>query len=121
MNGRTGLVIVLVLVLIAAGVGIGMFAFHAGVAQGLSESGKFTLPWRDVSLHPFAGHMGRPFGPLGFMLPLVGILLVFGLFRALCRGRVGDGGFHGYWSDGVPPRFEEWHRGVHQKQDEPRA
>lgn len=125
MNGRTILAIVLVLILVAAGASIGFWAYNAGVAQGMVESGKVAAPAQGFAPYPFYyGPFFHPFGfgLFGLLIPLFFLFLFFGLLRALFwRGRWGGHGPHGRWADGTPPMFDEWHRRAHEQQNEPRA
>ena len=100
------------LVLAAA---VGVMAYNAGVAHGLAESGRLAAapggPGSYVYVWP------RPWG-FGFF-PFFLLLLGFFLVRRLLWGGRGWGGGHYY--DGVPPRFEEWHRRVHQQDASPKT
>ncbi|MBF8281595.1 MAG: hypothetical protein HW378_510 [Anaerolineales bacterium] len=130
MNGRTILIGLLVLALLAGAAGVGVYAYNAGVAQGLVQSGKVTV----VEGGPYANYGGpfffpRPFGFgfgfLGCLFPLLFFFLIFGLLRGLLwrgpwgwRRGWGGGGHHGHgpWGEGsVPPMFEEWHRRAHSQ------
>ena len=125
---RTILAILAVLVLIAGAVGIGVYAYNAGVAQGLVDSGRLvapapgaapgTVPYPYYGYGPFFGRpFGFGFGFLGCLFPLLFFILLFALIRGLFwRGRWGWGpyGPRGNWSQGVPPPFEEWHRRAHE-------
>jgi hypothetical protein len=120
MNGRFVLGILLVLVLIAGLVGIGVYAYNVGVDQGLAQSGKLVAPATGVAPYPFYGGpfffrpYGFGFGFLGCLFPLLFFFLIFALFRGLWwRGYGGWGRSHEHWENGVPPRFEEWHRRSH--------
>jgi hypothetical protein len=120
MNGRFVLGILLVLVLLAGLVGIGVYAYNVGVTQGLAQSGKLVAPVTGVAPYPFYGRpfffhpFGFGFGFLGCLFPLLFFFLVFSLFRGFWwRGHMGWSGAHGRWGNGVPPRFEEWHRQAH--------
>ncbi len=115
MNERNVVRIVLALLVIALAVGIGVVVYQAGYAQGAVESGRINLP--PVASAPFvyAPWFYHPFGfgffPFGCLFPLLGILLVFLLVRAVFWG--GRWGGPRHWDGGVPPRFEEWHRRAH--------
>ncbi len=77
MDGKIGLRIVSALVLIAAIVGIGVFAFNAGVAQGVAAklpaatSGNVPYPYYGM---PFVWH---PFWGFGFFGLLIALFLLF--------------------------------------------
>ncbi len=112
MNGRfiRGLLLVLVLILLA--VGIGAYSYNLGVAQGMVDSGKFTVP----SPYPFYGpFFFRPFGFgfFGILGPLFLFLIFFALLRGLFWGRHW-GRYPGRWEGQVPPAVEEWHRKMHE-------
>jgi len=62
--------------------------------------------------HPYGHPFASGFGFFGFLFPLLGLFLFFALMRALVGG--GGGWGHRAWhGDGVPGRFEEWHRQAH--------
>jgi hypothetical protein len=125
MNGRAILIGLLALVLIAGAAGVGVYAYNAGVAQGMVESGKITVVEGGPYAYPYGGpfFFHRPFfgfGFLGCLFPLLFFFLVFGLLRSIFwRGPWGWGrGWghhhgHGPWGKDVPPMFEEWHRRAH--------
>lgn len=112
--------VLLVLAVAGSLAGIATYAYNSGVAQGLAESGKLPLPGSGAGpypaypygypyWHPFHGPFG--FGFFGFLWPLLFIFLVFALLRGLFwRGS----GWGGYSERGVPRRFEEWHRRLHE-------
>jgi hypothetical protein len=100
MRSIVGIIAVLV---IAAVVGAG--AYQLGVAQGLAGAGTAVAP---VYYHPYA------FGGVGFLFPLLFILLIFFLLRGAFWGGWGrryGGVGPGYW--GPRSRLEEWHREMH--------
>jgi hypothetical protein len=126
MNGRIVVVVLLVLVLVAGAVGVGYYAYSAGVAQGILDSGKVIAPAVGAPIAPYYGplYFGRPFGWgfgfLGCLFPLFFFLLFFGLLRGLFwRRHWGGYGRHGDWGRAVPPMFEEWHRRAHEPQSQP--
>ncbi len=101
------------LLLVAVLIGAGVLIFNAGVAQGLASSGApdgapFRGPWPYFFFPPGIG--------LLFLLCLVPLILfpLFGAFgwRAARWGKWGK--HRGPWEEGVPPRFEEWHRRAHE-------
>ena len=113
---RPLLAAILILVLggaIAAG------AYEAGVAQSAAQlvipaagaAPAAAAPAVAYYGHPYGHPFASGFGFLGFLFPLLGLFLFFGLMRALVGGgRWGHREWHG---DGVPGRFEEWHRQAH--------
>ncbi len=113
MIGRMFLRGLLALVVIALVAGAGVYAYNAGVAQGLATSGEGGVagPYRGPFFFPV-------FGWGFFCLPL---LLLWFLFPLFGMWRRGWGKHRGQWDKGVPPMFEEWHRRAHEpqtKQDE---
>jgi hypothetical protein len=123
MNRRLVLGILLVLLLAVVAVTAGSFAYQAGVAQGLVNSGKLVIPDGGVMPYcyrmPFYGGWGMGFGFVRCLFPLLGFFLLFALLRgAFWRGggwgRRGWGhGGYGAGGPGVPPMFEEWHKRAH--------
>jgi hypothetical protein len=69
--------------------------------------------------HPYGYGWGFGFFPFGFLFPLFGLFLFFGLLRAIFWGWGGRGyyGHRGWYGDGqqhdVPSRFDEWHKRAH--------
>jgi hypothetical protein len=117
------------LVLIAAVAGIGFYAYSLGMNQGLAQkvvtstTGTITAP-AFYPMHPF---FGFGWGPLGCLIPLFLLCLVFGSFRAMVWGPMGwrrHMHHHGPWGwrdendKDVPPFFAEWHRRAHGEPEE---
>ena len=110
---RPLLATILILVLggaIAAG------AYEAGLAQSTAQlviPAAGAAPAAGAPIVAYYGHpYGWGFGFFGLLFPLLGLFLFFGLMRALVGG--GRGWGHREWhGDGVPGRFEEWHRRAH--------
>lgn len=124
MNRRIVFGILLAMLLLAGVASVGVYAYNAGVAQGLIESGKLTdlPPGAEARVYPyfyggpFWFHRPFGFGIFGCFGPLFFILLIFVLVRGLMWGGPwgrGHGWKHGPWEKGVPPMFEEWHRQAH--------
>jgi len=134
MNRSIWFRIIAGLVLIVALVGIGLFAYNAGIAQGLAQNVQAqagqapttTLPYYAFPYGPrFYGFGG--FGLLGCLIPLFFIFLAFAALRGLFwfgprrwnHRHHGPWGMHSEspedWDKGVPPMFEEWHRRSHEK------
>ena len=91
-------------------VGVGMLAFNAGLARGLAANttaGTAALAW-----HPFWFH------PFGFVGPLFFLFFWFVIARALFWGGPWRRRWHDPRYDGVPPRFEEWHRRMHERMNQ---
>jgi hypothetical protein len=101
--------IAMVIVVILVGIAVGVGAYNAGLHQGLAESGRGGEVVRVVG--PGFGFF--PFGFFLFPLFFIGLLLL--LRGAFWRGRWGGPGpGHHEWRGG-PPRFEEWHRRMHEE------
>jgi hypothetical protein len=103
-----GLFVIALLVIVS------VYAYNAGVAQGLVQSGKLgTAPGAVV---PVLGWYPRPWG-FGFfpVFPLF-FFLLFWVF--VSRSLLWRGYGHGrrYTAEDVPRMFEEWHRRAHEKQ-----
>jgi hypothetical protein len=125
MNRRLVIGILVVLLLAVVGVTAGVFAYQAGVAQGLVTSGKVVIPEGGVGVVPYGYHMpfyggwGFGFGFVRCLFPLLGFFLLFSLLRlAFWRGggwgRRGWGhGGYGMVGGNVPPMFDEWHKRAH--------
>ena len=116
MDRRVVYAVLVVLVLVAGALGVGAYAFQAGVAQGMIESGKVVAPAAGAPFYPYGPYFGRPFGwgfgPLGCLFPLFFFLLFFVLLRGFFwRGRWSG---HREWQHGMPPAFDEWHRRAHE-------
>ncbi len=127
---------VLLVLLVVAGVGgVATYSYNLGVAQGVVQSGKLPVsgPGTGPSPaypypvypygYPFHGPFGYGFGFFGFLGPILFIVLLFALLRGAFWRGYGWGGrsARGYGSGGpcgkgVPPRFEEWHRRVHESE-----
>ena len=127
MNWRIVFGVLLALALVGGAIGIGAYAYDAGVAQGLAESGKLVAPEAGVMPYRYYGGpffhprpFGFGFGFLGCLFPLLFFFLISGLLRGLFwRGPWGWGhgggwrGGPGMRGKGAPPMFEEWHRQAH--------
>lgn len=136
MNRSIVLRIVSALVLIAVIAGVGMFAFRAGVSQGLatniSELPEFKdLPkdgvppmyGRDGFGHGYGMRFHGPhfgFGIFGFLFTLFLFFVAVKALRVLFWGpRWGHhGGWGRHWEGGAPPMFDEWHKKAHGEQPE---
>ena len=133
--------ILLVLAVAAAVSGISAYSYHQGLAQGFAkgaaqaptQGGQTPAPGPGAPypMHPYGygwygpygyGFGFHPFGFFGFLWPLLWIVLIVFLFRALFRGggywRGGMWG-RGPWgpgscSGGGPHWLEEWHRHQHE-------
>ncbi len=131
MDGKVWLRILAALILIAAVAGVAFFAFNAGVATHVQVPANGSAP------APYAyPHYGYPFwGPFPFFgfgcfVPLIVLLVLFLVFRAVTFAvwgpRAGRWGYmhrgwrHG-WDDegGVPPMIREWHDRAHGQPTQP--
>ncbi|MBI3537228.1 MAG: hypothetical protein HY070_06700 [Chloroflexi bacterium] len=93
--------------------GVGVYAYNAGIAQGVIDSGKLTAPvpnpYFGFGYHPFG------FGAFGCFAPLLFLFLIFGLMRLVFfRGHYGWRGRMMHGEKDVPPMFEEWHKRAHE-------
>jgi len=123
MNRRIVLGILITLLVIVGAVMVGYYAYQAGIARGLADSGKLveSAPPDGRIYHdwggPFAFHhrFGFGFGFLGCLFPLLFFFLLSRLLfwpRHWGWRRHGPWG-HGPWEHGAPPMFDEWHRRAH--------
>ena len=130
MNRRLFFNMIFVIVLLGAVIGLGIYAYNAGVAQGLMQGAQIepgAVPALAYPYYapPFWGPHG--FGFLGCLLPLFLVMLFFFALRGLAWhgphgwGRMQNGmwggspmrGKHGCM-EAVPPMVEEWHRKMHE-------
>ena len=124
--------VILTLVLVAVVAGIGVFAYNAGMAQGLAQklpAAAITAPatgtfvYQYPGMMPFGGPFGmHAFGFLGCLVPFFLLFLFFGVMRALIwHGPHRWRGHHGmgrWGEDGILPHLEELHQRMHDKQAE---
>jgi hypothetical protein len=102
---------VAVLFALAAAAAVGFFAYNAGFAQGVAESARVAATPGGPA--PYLYMWPRPWG-FGFgFFPFFLLLLCFFLLRRLLWG--GPRWGWGHYYDGVPPRFDEWHRRAHER------
>lgn len=134
MNEGSGTRFWLIILLLAALVGMGVFAYNLGMTQGMAvgvqppapapSAAAAPVPYYPYYYGPFWFHPWG-FGFLGCLFPILGLFLIFGLFRPLFFHRMGwwrGGGPRGNWPQDVPPQVEEWHRRMHEKSgDQPPA
>lgn len=131
MNRGIVIRLILTLVLLAVVAGLGVFAYNAGVANGLAQNIQAAAakgaPAAPAYPYPYYGYgmpFGHPFGFPGFgflgcLVPFFLLFLFFGLTRAIFWHGHHDWkghhmhGHHGDWENGVPPMFAEWHRRAH--------
>lgn len=105
------LFIAILVLLIGGAIAVG--AYDAGLAQGTAQ---VVVPAAGSA--PAVAYYGHPYGwgfgffPFGFLFPLLGLFLFFALMRAIVGGGRGWS-HHGSYSDGVPSRFEDWHKRAH--------
>jgi hypothetical protein len=118
MSARTLKTVVFAVVVLAVVAAIGGAAYNAGLARGIAESSRvLAAPGAaPAPVLPYAyGHGWHPWGfGLFPVFPFFGLLLaVFVLKVLFWRGPWGPWARGGYWTNGVPPAFEEWHRRAH--------
>lgn len=115
-----------ILVLVIGGA-VAAGAYEAGLAHGAAQivapgaaAPAAAVPVVAAPLVAYYGHpygWGWGFGPFGFLVPILGLFLFFGLMRALVGGRGpghhGHHGWHDYAEHAVPDRFAEWHKRAH--------
>jgi hypothetical protein len=97
---------------------VGFWAYQAGVAHGIEQSGKIVVPPAGA---PAAGAYPYPYPYYGWHRPWGGFFFVplfffaFWLFivRGLFWRRAWHGGYRGGCGYGPRNRFEEWHRQAH--------
>lgn len=107
-------VIIAGVLLVAA---VGFWAYQAGVAHGVAQSGKIVAPPSGPYPYPYPYYgWHRPWGFGFFFVPIL-FFIFFGVFaRALFWRRAWYGG--GYGPCGPRGRFEEWHRQAHAREGE---
>lgn len=123
--------VVLLVVLALGAVAVGYLGYNAGLAEGISQvaAGEgLTREAGEISRH-FHGHGFRSFGPASFLLWCLGVpflfFLTFGVMKMVFspwrRGGWGHGWGHGWGMKGGPwrERAEEWHRQMHEAEDQP--
>ena len=137
MDGRTIWRVLLGFVLALVVVGIGVGVYNAGLAQGVTQAAVVAgaqpappavqpgvnpavvpYPYYGVGFHPWGFH---PFGFLWLLFPLLFFFLIFALFRAAGGPRRWGRHANGWTGSngGVPQRFEDWHRRLHEGQEPP--
>ena len=135
MNRSIIFKVIMALVLLGALVGIGIFAYNAGLAQGMAvnlqppaggsgiASPALSILCLSGMCYPFFGFSG--FGCFGVLIPLFLLCLVFGAFRGLFWHSPRRWHVHPYRHCGTPPSGEagpdippmvtEWHRRMHEQ------
>jgi hypothetical protein len=100
---------------------VGFWAYQAGMAHGIEQSGKIVAPPPGAYPYPYPYYgwhrpwgFGFFFGPLFFLA--FWLIVVRGLFW---RRRYGYGG--GCGPGGRFDRLEEWHRQAHAREGDARA
>jgi hypothetical protein len=100
--------------------GVAAYGYNAGVASGLAQAGGTAAAAAPaVAPHVFFGPL-LFFGFFGFLfkLLLIGFLFRMAIGFFMMRRHGGPWGGrrfgHGFGDQGVPPRFEEWHRRSHE-------
>ena len=108
-----------ILVLVLGGV-IAAGAYEAGLQNALQVVVPAAAAAPAVGA-PVVAYYGHPYGwgygfnPFGFLFPIFGLFLFFALMRALVGGGHGHSRYRGWSNDdqGVPGRFEDWHKRAH--------
>jgi hypothetical protein len=101
---------------------VGVYAYQAGVAHGIAQSGALAAAGAQGAGGRAFYWYARPWGFGGFpffpVFPLLFILFWVFVFRGLFWHRR----YPGYWygpesrRGGVPPMFDEWHRRAHAEE-----
>ncbi len=117
MNRRVWTAVLVTVLAMAVAVGIGVTAYQVGLDQNVAvEVAETTGDGTVVVTGPGWNRGFFPFFPFGFLFPILFILLIFGLFRAMWwRGP--------RWGGGPPPsghepwegHLEAWHREAHAR------
>ena len=123
--------VVLLVVLAFGAVAVGYLGYNAGVAEGITQAAAGeALPGAGSEISPhFYGHGFRAFGAGSFLLWWLAVPFLFFLFFGVMKmvfspwrrggwgGRWGHGGgmMGGPWRE----RAEEWHRQMHEAEDQP--
>ncbi len=129
MNGGSVFRVLAILLLVGVVVAIGVGVYNAGVSSGLNEQVQSAVAsGQPVPVVPYGygygygpfwhGPWGFGFGFFGIIFPILGIFLIFALFRAAFgwgrwRGR-GGWGQGGGWA-GRHGTVEDWHRELHRR------
>jgi hypothetical protein len=85
---------------------VGVFAYNAGVASAVQQSGKVVTAPYPYPPYPYYWH-----GPGFFFFPFFGIFLFF----LVLRGLFWRGGWHHRGGCGSMDRLDEWHRQSHER------
>jgi hypothetical protein len=100
---------------------VGGYAYQAGIAQGLAQSGNLAAPGAAAAAIMWRHPWGFGFFPFFPIFPIFFFILFWGI---VLRGVFWRRRFPGYWhgpgygpeySQGVPPMFNEWHRRAHAR------
>ncbi len=116
MNSNIRWIALLGALLLAAAVGF--WAYQAGVAHGIEQSGKIVVPPAAGPYpypYPYYG-WHRPWGFGFFFVPLFFLAFWFLVVRSLFWRRRAWYGYGG--GCGPRGRFEEWHRQAHAREGE---
>ena len=124
MNNNIRWVALVGALLLAAAVGF--WAYQAGVAHGIEQSGKIIVPQAGAPAagpypypYPYPYYYGwhRPWGFGFFFVPFFFFAFWFLVVRGLFwRRRAWYGGYGGGCGYGPRGRFEEWHRQAHGRE-----
>ena len=130
MYGRGRIVggIVLLVAIVLGAAAIGYLAYNAGVAEGIAQTAAGeALPGEAGKISPyFYGVRGfGHYGPGSFLLYCLVVpflfFLFFGAMRLIFAPRRMGGWGRGWGMKGGPwrERAEEWHRQMHEAEDQP--
>jgi hypothetical protein len=124
---RNGIIVRLIAILLLTGLVIagGVFAYRAGVAQGIAQAPEVAeaiqqgAPVAPIHGYGYPHGFGyRHFNPLGAIcFSIFFLFLFFGLLRCVVRPSRRGWGHHGHWGkwEGeVPPMFDKWHKRAHE-------
>lgn len=105
-------------------VAVGFWAYQAGVAHGIEQSGKLVAPMPGGAGGPYPypyPYYGwhRPWGFGFFFVPFFFFAFWFLVIRGLFWRRAWSGGYGGYGCGprGRFDRLEEWHRQAHARME----
>jgi len=134
-TGRILLGIGLALLLIIVVAGVGWYGYNMGIAQTAIQNGQIAPAPNGVApfVRPYGFGFYRPFGFgfgfLGCLIPLLFILLIFGLLRFLFWGPRWGRGWGRGWGYGpygwdpsrgdIPPPLKDLHRRLHESESNP--
>jgi len=98
-------------------VAVGFWAYQAGVAHGIEQSGKIVVPPAAGPYpYPYPYYGWHPWGFGFFFGPLILLFVFFSILRAVFwRAAWRRGAYGAYGACGPGGRMEEWHRQMHER------